>query len=153
MRAQKLRHQIRAARGRGISPAGYVRGKIAQRRAARANRRKLETVERQVAESGFQEYVATHNEVLLEATTEVFGRYRPRHYEGSMTLFISEDEEFQGVSRRFDPRFEWVHHVASHEIRIFPGGHDAVGAEAFAETLRDALERAIERQGTAGDAG
>jgi len=147
VKAQRLRYQIGAARERSLSLVGYAREKLAARRETRAERLALAAVAREVKESGFRQDASAHSQVLLRTTDEVFERYEPRPYAGAISLFVSDDEAFHGVSRRLDPRFHWIQHVAAHEVRSFPGGHgnvfDARDAGSFAEALQLALEKAL----------
>ena len=151
LKAQRLRHQIRAARASGTSLVAYARQKIAARRTTKAEQRTLAAVTRQVRQTGFQQDASAHNQVLLNATVEAFERYEPRSYGGAITLFVSDDEAFAGVSRHLDPRLRWTRYAAVLEVRTFPGGHDnvleALDGGSFAEALQMALEGALGRYG------
>jgi len=144
---QRLRHQLRTARAGDPMLIGYIRSKVQSRRNAAIERRKRAATRSQIEQSGFQTTDVVQNQVLLDATIQKFELYEPRHYPGRVSLFISEDEAVAGVSRDLDPRFAWTSHVASYEVRVFPGGHEAVlempYAITFAETLKAALDDAL----------
>jgi thioesterase domain-containing protein len=157
VRAQRLRHQVGEARKEGHGLVGYVSRKLAARRQARAHERELAAAAEQVKASGFQRDADAHNRVLLQRTAEVFDRYVPRPYPGSISLFISDEEAYLGVSAELDARRQWVHFAAQYEIRMFPGGHDSVldrnDAGAFAATLKVALEDALRSYAAKRDVG
>ena len=146
-KVQRLRHHIRLAREHGTTLIGFIQQKRSGRREAQLRQQGLDAARREVAQHGFQRTDSSQNEVLLEATTVQFERYRPQPYPGRISLFISDDAAVAGVSKNLDPRFAWAKHAASHEIRVFPGGHEAVlempYAVNFAETLKAALEDAL----------
>lgn len=148
MRVQHMLHRVRAARAGGNSLRQVLLDWRAARREARQRHAELDATRVEVAAHGFHERDRSQSEVLLEATTAKFEEYTPAPYPGRVSLFISDDAAVAGVSRGLDPRFAWARQAADHEIRIFPGGHDAVlempHAVAFAETLKAALEEALE---------
>ena len=150
---QRLQYQLRTARSSGVSVLGYVRNKLKARQAAAAARQEQQKVRATVQQQGFQTTDRSQNQLLLDAVMEKFERYEPKPYPGAISLFISDDEHGAEVSRDLDPRFAWAEYAAAHEVRVFPGGHDAVlempYAIGFAETLKAALEdawRALEQR-------
>ena len=147
MRVQHMIHRVRAAHAGGNSLRQVLLDWRAARREARRRHAELDATRVEVAAHGFHERGRSQSEVLLEATTAKFEEYAPKPYRGRVSLFISDDAAVAGVSRGLDPRFAWARHAAEHEIRVFPGGHDAVlempHATAFAETLKAALEEAL----------
>jgi thioesterase domain-containing protein len=154
LRAERLRFELRAARDRGIDPWQYMTSKLAARKEARSERRRLLKERAIVSQEGFKERNAAQNEILLQATIDTFREYGPRRYSGHLTLFVSDDEELRGVGRARDPRYAWRSMTSSHEIWDFPGGHEAIGelphAAHFAERLKEALDAALERCSQAG---
>lgn len=149
VKAQRLRYQIHLAGEQGITLAQYIRTKLEDRRNAKVERQKLATAKAAVDEAGFNHTDSSQNAVLLETTIQKFDQYKPKPYRGAVSLFISDDEAVAGVSRDLDPRFAWAQHADAHEIRVFPGGHEAVldmpYAVAFAEVLNAALNDALGR--------
>jgi surfactin family lipopeptide synthetase C len=145
--AQRLRHQIRTARSQGVGVIELTRNKIAARFHARGRQAQLRKAENEIEQVGFQIDVAEHEKVLLYATADVLNRYEPRPYGGRISLFVSDVEGFQGVSRDLDPRLAWIRYAAACEVRRFPGGHVALLAmpyvPAFAEALKNALADAL----------
>ena len=147
MKAQRLWHRIGEARAQGTGVLGLIRKRRAAQQQAQAEREAMAAARSSIATGGFQQGDRSQNEVLLEATTAKFEQYVPRPYPGRVSLFISDDAAVAGVSRNLDPRFAWARYAADHEVRVFPGGHQAVlempYAISFAETLKAALEDAL----------
>ncbi len=148
MRAQRLRHKVRTALARGDSLRQLAAARRAGRAASAARERELDAARESVSANGFERGDRVQNDLLLEATTARFRRYVPRAYPGRVSLFISDDANAAGLSRNLDPRFAWTRVAGSHEVRVFPGGHEAVleppYAVHFAETLGAALEEAVD---------
>jgi thioesterase domain-containing protein len=150
VRLQRLRYQLRVARSNGVGLVGYWRGKLAERRAARAAQAR-ETGAAPASRAAPSGEGAFSNQSLLDETVVVFNRYHPRDYPGRISLFLTDDEAYLGVSARLDARQEWTRHAASSEIRTCPGGHgDLFGApdsQGFASTFKSAINDALRYHG------
>jgi phthiocerol/phenolphthiocerol synthesis type-I polyketide synthase D len=147
VKLQRLLHEVGAARSEGQGILEYGKTKLSARRTAVAEREQLREVRERVCAQGFQQVPDDNqNEVLLQATAEAFGRYRPRPLPGRIALFISQDPELLGVSRRFDPRVRWQEFAEGADIWEFPGGHSIIEMEdqtAFAKRLKEAIDRTV----------
>ncbi|HEX6052782.1 MAG TPA: amino acid adenylation domain-containing protein [Gemmatimonadaceae bacterium] len=147
MKLQRLRYQIQAARSNGMSVMRWLRAKLAERRLARAGNQEHAPSAEQAGTSAVDSATIARNEALLNATVEVFERYQPRRYDGALSLFMSNDPAYAGLSRSLDSRYEWIRHSGSSKIRYFPGGHDEVFGSAesgpFADLLKEALDEAL----------
>ncbi len=139
---QRQLYKLRAAWSRGVGPLAFVREKLAARRHVElpTHGAPVSAPDPEKAES------ARRLQQLLDAAGEVFGRYRPRRYTGSIALLNSDDMAYRGVSKSLDRRLHWKKYVAHAEVVEFKGGHDEVfdasEAGSFGETLQRALERA-----------
>jgi thioesterase domain-containing protein len=149
MQVQRLVHRVRRLQEQGFGAFSYIRNRLADRRVARANQRQLQQVAHQVEKNGFERDSIMHNQVLLDATMAVFERYMPRPYSGDISLLVSDDEAYAGLSRRLDSRHYWKRLAPQARVHVFPGGHeDVLGpleSGSFGEVLRDALDEALGR--------
>jgi amino acid adenylation domain-containing protein len=66
--------------------------------------------------------------------------FRPVPYAGCLTIFISGDSEFTGISRDLDPRAAWLRSAPHSELLEIPGGHTTVleypYVKEFAKAIR-----------------
>jgi thioesterase domain-containing protein len=66
--------------------------------------------------------------------------FRPVPYVGRLSIFISGDSEFTGISRNLDPRAAWLRTAPHAELLEIPGGHTTVleypYVNEFAEAIR-----------------
>ena len=151
MKMQRLRYKLRAAAKEGIGPIQYVRNTLELRKARRAAQRDIEIAKREIQTDRLQPGTIAHNEALLQATVEVFERYSPRRFDGTVTLFISDDPAYRGLSRSLDPRFRWMLFASTHDLRMFPGGHidivDDEDTSSFPDVLKTALRQAHQQAG------
>ncbi|MGE0404664.1 MAG: thioesterase domain-containing protein [Candidatus Korobacteraceae bacterium] len=60
---------------------------------------------------------------LLWATIRIWGRYVPQPFPGKVHLFLSNEADLAGVSRRVDPRRGWARVCSDHEVIELKGEH------------------------------
>lgn len=66
--------------------------------------------------------------------------FRPVPYAGRLTIIISSDSEFAGISRNLDPRAAWLRIAPNSELLEIPGAHTTLleypHVREFAEAIR-----------------
>jgi amino acid adenylation domain-containing protein len=146
-KAQRLRHQLRQARAEGKDLLTYAREKVAARRASRAEQQQIDQDVQKAKREGFVDTGDWNDRVVLDATVEVVSQYQPEHYDGRISLFVSDDESLAGITREFDPRFAWTRYAADTALYPIKGPHEEVVKAPYVFALADAIDDALRKAG------
>lgn len=82
-------------------------------------------------------------DAVLRSTVRLASTYQPQRFDGKVHVFLSEEPDLAGVSKRLDPRLAWRRVCASCETLRIHGGHDEMLdlplVEQFSLDLRHVL--------------
>lgn len=85
-------------------------------------------------------------DTVLRATVRLASQYVPQRFEGKVYVFVSEEPDLAGVSRRLDPRQAWQKVCEDCEMVAVRGGHlevlDPPMVDLFAKQFRRCLDAA-----------
>jgi thioesterase domain-containing protein len=142
-KTQRLRYQLREARANGKSIVRFFQDRREAVRANRVEQNRIASAVKVAKRDGFQDTVGDVR-VVLDATAEVLGQYRPASYPGSIASFLSDDPSLRGLAGDLDPRLAWARVAAHRDVYVCDGDHESVLELPYSLGLAKAIRTAVE---------
>ena len=141
-KAERLRYQLREARKQGKGVFEYFRDRNKGIQTQRVERRRIESVTDTVKRDGFRMADGEYR-VVLKLTERAMQQYQARHFPGPVSLFVSDDASFRGVSSNLDPRLAWIRVATRRDIYVCDGDHESVLGLPYALSLAEQMLKAL----------